>query len=431
MRSLTRARAGAAARMAAAFLWASAARGEVFYLNGMAVDDLAPTSGAPSFRSGIPSFDEVRQRLVRRGDNPYSVNERPRTLTEQQLAAQHLKRAENYLRANDLPKALLELRDGLAYDPNQPQLLSRAAVLTASRQEFSRSAYYYRRFLEQRPEDVFHLAGYAAVLLRLTRLDEMEEVLRRAEEVNPDYMPTRFNRACLDLVRERRNLPKDYWKRCALEEIELVSVWLRSDRESLERVMGQEDLRLLCETVLGPGTYARLDQIGETFRAYREAQAVPDRDAMDRALAEVQEAGVFGAGIDLARAELAYQSGRTGEAMERWQALPRRFPSWAEAWLSLGHALLRMGEYPRAVVAMEKANELSPDNVLGRFLLGCTYAMAGEPLLAKPLVDEVALVHAESMRKWVDAEPLLDTALKKLPNYSLLMRRMGIPPEAE
>jgi tetratricopeptide (TPR) repeat protein len=435
MRFLTPARAAtcaAALWLALACAPAGAALPGVFYVDGMAVDALpSALPGEGSFRSGLAGLADPPEQVLRSINVPL-MQEPRRSPADLEQADRHLARAEQHLRAGDFPKAMLEVRDGLALNPNHPGLLNRAAILAANLREFNRAEFYFRRYLEMNPNDLYHLSAYAAVLIRLTRLDEADRALDSASAINPDYMPARFNRACLDLIRDRPDRDPGYWLRRSVEEVEIVTRWLESDRAELIRVMGDEGFRSLAALTLGP----RVDPAGfapfaQALLDLREALTRDDADTAGARLVLLRQAGYHTVFLDIVRSDLAVARGDAPAALAVWADIVARQPAWAYARLRLGQALIHSGQYAQAVEVLKEARRLARNDGLARFVLACAHALNGNRVEAGELFNAVAMEFPKQFQPWLDSDPRFQEALARMPNWQALLRRAGIPPESE
>ena len=405
-----------------------------FFLDQMAVDKLDtednPAAGGQDWRPprlvmsaatlGLPVRIVIRGRDIPVGPGETSGAER------------NLKRARDYARRNELTKALIEARDGLALAPDHTGLLGLAAVLAANQHDYDRARSYFQRYNELVPNDAFHLAGHSAVLIHLARLSEAEQILGPALEKFPDYLPLRFNRACLDVLEEKRTLDTEFWRKRSTEDLLVIQRWLVDDRTELIRIMGIEELRRLTEAMLGTGTADHLDELGQVW-----TEALNRRKAGDYAGAipfferSVKlGARAFGPRVDLADCRLV--SGDVAGGNADWKGLETDFGDWAQFWLSYGQVLYRYGNYSQAALALERGQALQPEaNDTLRFVLACAYAKLGDTEKARPIFNDLALRRPEDMRRWLDSDPTFEPALKKLPNYPAYMRALGIAPSGE
>ena len=322
------------------------------------------------------------------------------------------------------------MRDGLAYDPGNPLLLSRAAIHAAALRDYDRAAGYFRRFLERHPDDVAHKVGYAAVLLRLARFDEAERIVAEAQPALPDNLALRFTGAVLDFVRERPVDADRYWTRRTLDQAAVVASWLQNDREVLTDLMGPDDFARLGDHTLGAGTADHLAAIARHMETVLKPAAEADTAPAFAALDALANLGVHTLGIDARRADLAMAAGRGPEALARWRAVIERAPDWAHARLQYGFALLRMDHMSDAVDVLRHAREQADEPIV-RFLLASALALDEQRDEARDLFNQLAHHHPEALRQWLGIDPRFDRAIRRMENYANLMRRIGVPPEMD
>lgn len=406
----------------------------VFFLDQMVVDKLDTEE-----RPDVEATDLAPPRLVVKPaplGKPIRITVRGRDIptgpSEAGSAERCLRRARSYAGNNDFSKALIEARDGLALDPNNVQLLSLAAVLATSLHDYERARAFFQRYNELVPNDAFHLAGQATVLIRLSRLSETQSILDAAAKKFTDYVPLRFCRACLDILQEKRTLDTDYWRKRSTEDLLAVQRWLAGDRNELIRIMGIEEFRRLTEAILGTGTAEHVDELGALLKAALERRQQNDHAGAIPLYEQAIALGcrAFGPCVDLADSRIV--TGDIARGNADWKSLETDFGDWPQYWLSYGHVLYRHGNYSLAAIALEHGATLNPpDRDTLNFVLACAYAMAGQQEKAKPLFNDLALRRPGDMRTWLDSDPTFEPALKKMVNYSAYMRALGIAPSGE
>lgn len=425
-------RGGGRGRALALFLAAAAARGgggtqDVFLVDGMAVDPLTPTPVRPLVTAPELTV-KVGSRLSKL---PPTIEAPPATAAEAALAGRHLERAQAYLRTNDIAKALLEVRDGLSYNPDDPRLLSLAGSLSAQRGDYQSAASFLRRFMERNPGDGQHAAALIAVLLRLSRFDEAEQTLRAAEALHPDFLPLHFHRACLRLIRDDPLPPTPYWSRRSFDEMRTLSTWLAGDRTELARMTGKESFARLCDLTLGPGTAAAIDEIANCFVEADAARRRNEPAAALELLRRAETRGVRGFGLDAGIAETLELTGDIDGAVARWADIARRHPDWSQPWLSYGHVLIRCARFNEALIAAKRAKELEPDQPVVDFLLACALAHQGAIADAQRIFNTLTLTRPRDFRRWLESDAAFEAALEKMPNRAAILRNLEIPPEME
>lgn len=399
----------------------------VIRVDGMIVD-LLETSSHPMLDRPVLSMDmEARAGTLARRP----LESPPVSPPEREQAARHFKRAVDYANQREFQKALLEVRDGLAFSPGEPQLLSLAATLSAQRGDMDASAGFFQRYLEFRPADLPHTAAYVATLLRLFRMDDAERALLRAEAMNADYMPFRFHRACLDLAADRFKPARDYWRRRMFDDIHSAAQWIRSDRMALAQMVGAADMDRLAEDIFGPGTAATADSIADALAAAVAARAAKDWPAAIDALRNALALGADVYGIEATLADALHAVGDHNGAIRVWTDLSGRYPDHAQAWVSLGQALLRVSRFDEAMTAIRKAKELSPTEPAIDFLFATGLALSGSIPEAQAAYADLVLRRPADVRAWLETDAVFEAALDRLPNRTAILRRLDIPPEIE
>jgi predicted Zn-dependent protease len=420
-----------AAALAALVTALNASAGDFFLIDGMMVDDISAGEARDLGHWAPPPLDVRADASRLSGMIMANLPEIPRSSAEINRSRGHLEAADNYIRSGEYAKALLELKDGLALNPRGHELLSRAGVIAATLRRFSEAEGYMRRYLQERPTDLVHLSGLAAVLIRLARLDEAGAIIDRLERLRTEYLPARFNRLCIQVIREVDDIDRDWWTRRTIEEVGLTSAWLASDRMDLIQVMGAEDYALVCDIALGPGTSDRVQEIATASAEAYQRQSQSLTAELSASLDRLQSLGVHGTVIDRARADLLAASGNGPGAIAIWKRLLESSPEWPEGWMLYGRLQMKFGAHAEAAAALRKALDQSPKDDRFRFYLACARALNGELKAAQEDFEDLARRRSRDMRSWIDADEILDRALKRVPNYTAILRRIEIPPESE
>ncbi len=428
---MTRARHLFASGLAVAMIWGTAAqtgtRGPVVTIDGMVVDLLdskaEPGIGAPNL---AVNMDAMAGRIV-----PRTLDAPPPTPPEREQAQRHYARAIDYLKQSDLPKASLEVRDGLTYAPDEVRLLGLAAVLASQSRDFDAAAGYFRRCLELEPGNLQHLASFVAVLLRLSRMEEADHILAGGEAVAPDFMAFRFHRACLQIAADRFQPARAYWAQRPIDEVLTATQWLQADRPDLAKIIGAGGVDRLTEDVLGPRTSLSIDRIHaalETASAARTAQKWPDAV---KNLREVATLGVDGYGVRTALAEALEMAGDRTAAIAEWRRILTDHGGLVQVWVSFGHVLLRGARFDEALPVIRRAKELAPNEPVIDFLHASALALTGKIAEAQALYADLVARHPRDLRKWIESDAVFEAALERLPNRTAILRRLDVPPEME
>ncbi len=401
--------------------------GPVVLIDGMAVDLLDPK---PVLRIDPPDLsvdmDARTGRLTRR-----TLDAPPPTAPERELAQKHYSRALEYVRGNDALKASLEIRDGLTYAPDDPRLLSLAAMVASQTRDLDAAANYFRRYLELDPANLQHTAAFVAVLIRLARMDEADRVLAGGETIAPDFMPFRFHRACLQLASDRHQPSRPYWSQRSFDEILAAAQWLHADRADLARIVGAEGFDRLAAEVLGTTAPHNLEQVRSILGAAAAARTAQDWKTAATSLREAASLGVNGYGVRTALAEAQENGGERNAAIEEWRRILADHGGLAQAWVSFGHVLLRNARFEEAIPVLRHAKELAPEEPVVDFLQASTLALSGKIPEAQAMYADLVTRRPRELRKWLESDAVFEAALDKLPNRTAILRRLDIPPEIE
>lgn len=413
----------------AAVLAAAAATGAAaFSIDGLAVDPLTePEASArilpPPLRVNL---DEEISRMAQR-----SFQAPPPTPPEIEQAKRHYERALAYAQEKEPAKALIELRDGLALTPDDPQMLGMAAALSVQLRNFEDAAAFFRRQLDIESVNLHAAAAYVAVLIRLARFEEADAVLRRFEGAVPQFMPFRFHRLCLDVLADRPLSGDGYWQRRSFEEIATVTQWLVMDRDDLARSLGTEGFLRLTSAILGPNAVDTMRDVAAAIIDVDRARGSRNWPVATEAARRLVANGVGPFGVRAVLAEALEQSGARTEALAEWRAIVRDFGDMAQAWVSAAHVFLRNGRFDEALTMARRAKELAPREAVIDFLTASALALNNQVGDAQPIFAELLARRPREFRRWLESDAVFEAALARLPNHAAFLRRLDIPPELE
>jgi Flp pilus assembly protein TadD len=196
-------------------------------------------------------------------------------------------------------------------------------------------------------------------------------------------------------------------------------------------MLGAADERKLAEHVLGPAIAARLPEAMQILTAVLQGRKDSRYTEARTTLETVRQWGADQFGILAALADLLVLEGRHEEGLHLWADAVAKYKDWPQSWLSYGIQLLRADRAKEAVTAFQEGRRLAPDETVLRFVLACALARAGETQQAQALFDEVVQTHATAARAWMESDPVLERALRSVPNSPNYLRVMNIPPESE
>ncbi len=416
----------------AALLFAGAAlcRAQHIVVDGMWVDTSAETE-TPGLRGGLYGLATPAEILQRSAQTFQWMREARPSASELQAAEAQLRRVDELMQTGDYRRAFVAVRDALALYPALPPLLSRAALVSAILRDYERSEHYFSRYLAVQPDDPQHWAGRAGVLIRLSRLDEARDMIDRGLAAYPELLPLRFHDVTLKVIQETQDISRQYWRRRTFEEVLLLLNWLIADRSEFERMMGAPDYRRLCEITLGPGMSGQLE---EAQRLLARAADLRDKKQFAEARAAVEMVLRMGAdayGLRATIADLLISEGRIDEGLGIWDSLTLDFSDWPQPWLSRGQFLLRIGRTTEAVLSLRRAAALAPKEDVVRFALACSLALSGAANEAQQMFNELAGADPQRFRIWMESDPVLEKAVRSVPNAPSYMRAAGIAPESE
>ncbi len=99
-----------------------------------------------------------------------------------------------------------------------------------------------------------------------------------------------------------------------------------------------------------------------------------------------------------------------------------RHPGHAEAWAELGHALTRLGEHARALVADARVVALAPEDPTAHYNHACSLALSGREEEAYAGLERAIALG------WDDADHLAEdedlACLRGQPRFEALLRRL-------
>lgn len=357
----------------------------------------------------------------------------PVSPVEAQRADVHLKNAVAQANQGRIEAALLEVRDGLALNPGDTRLLTMAALCYSQQGLYERAAEYYDRYLEIVPDNFDVSASYAAVLLRLSRFEEAETILRRNEAAHADSVIVRFNRLCLDLIHEKRETDRTYWLTCPWPDLERTINWVLIDQRAMINLLGPDDFNLFVDLTLGKGVRQSLDRVADGYTSAAEARRQKNADALYNSLRGLEQAGLDGIGLFEEIASAAEAGGAVDEALRIRAEQTRRFPKWAPAWMAYGRTLLRAGRTREGREAIEQARHLpGMDPAIKDFAVAGAMALDGAIAEAQRLFTDLAKrVTPERYRELLDSDPALRAGFDRMPNHLGILRMLDIPPEME
>jgi len=411
----------------ASLMAAAAAAAEPIVVDGFHADPLSDQR--PATFSAPPIKIHIGADVSRYSQ--HLLSSPPPTPPEIEQARQHHQRALTYLRQGEQGKAMLEVRDGLTFMPDNPSLLSLAGTIAIQTGQLEDAAGYYRRWLDVEPANLAAAGTYIGLLIRLSRIAEAEAMMRRYEPSASEHLAFRFHRLCLELIAERPVADDPFWRQRTLEEIAQLVHWLYEDGSALARVLGAPAHARLCELALGPRAAAELPRVYQALvRLLRARETRQTADALNAAR-ELTEAGLTAYGVRAVHADLLEQSGSRAEALAMWRQIISEFSELPQAWVSAAHVFLRNGRTAEALSAIQRAKELVPRDPVVDFLLASALALSGRTADAHPIYVQLVSRWPRQFQRWLESDAVFEAALDRMPNKGAIMRRLEIPPELE
>jgi len=331
-------------------------------------------------------------------------------------------------------KALAEVNDGLALNPDNPDLLKVAAYVNTVLRDFYMANYYYGRYYRINPKDINVLSNWAGILIRTFNFSEAIELIDKALELNPNHLPSRFYRMIIALTDEGMPVDRQAWEAAPLSEKGNIVRWISADADNYKNVLGPKGFQDLCDIAIGEGSFENIEEIAKVFNEYNEALAAnADEDGLERGLElinQLGELGVGGAAIPLQRAIIAYRKGELDESLAIMGDLSKRYPEDDFLLAQYGYALLQAGRYSEAETVSRRSLDIR-ENMDAKIGLASSYLMTGKSEEAWDLIWEVTQADPQTVFRWLqDDKPYIRRILADKTRYTQLCNRLGIPPES-
>ena len=403
----------------------------IFDVDGLMADysEPEPVTTGEVFSAGIKQFPlmDVRKPLLT--PRPSSMRAPVQASSFSQGAARaNLQAADVYAKQKDWSKALAEIQQGLELDPSNPLLIRKAAAFAALARKFGVADEYFQRVLIAYPDSAAFLTGRAGVLIRLLRLKEADELVRRALAIDPAFLAARFDKLCVQIARGDADIQESGWDILITDDVAELANWLDADRQDYVNALKPEGYTKLCSIVLGPGTDARVTEIVGFLKSARTASASGQWAAAGEQLSNVKNAGVRAVGIDVDIGRCLYQKGDKNAALAHFKALADRYPKVGSVLYDYAYVLINMEMYSQAGEVLERACELNPEDGQAAFALACTYAAVGQMDKAWPILTLLASTHAADMPAWMTGDKPYQEAIRKDSRYDSLKKAFEATP---
>ncbi len=330
--------------------------------------------------------------------------------------------ASVYARQRDWSRALSEIERALEHDPDNPFLIQRAAAFAALARNFGLADMYFEKALRADPDNVDFLAGRAGVLVRLLRLKEAGELAKKALQVNPAHLSSRFQELCVSVALGDTNVAWAGWDTLDTDQVLEAANWLDADREDYIKVLKPKGYSNFCGIALGPNTAAHAAEIAASLRKASLALRAGQFGEACGALASATNAGVRAAGVSMDIGKCLFQMGDRRAAVLHFHALAARYPENAMVLYNYAYVLINMEMYNQAGAVLERVCKLIPQEGQAAFALACTYAAREQMNKAWPILARLAASHPAEMPEWMEGDKLYQKAIRKDLRYPQLKK---------
>jgi tetratricopeptide (TPR) repeat protein len=392
----------------------------IFDVDGLMVDNAgSDVKTNEIFRVGIQQYPVVdASKPARKPQRPGIRSPGWAAGQAQDVVQANLQAADIYAKQQNWSRALAEIQQGLELDPENLLLLRKAAAFAALAKKFGVADQYFQKVLNANPNNVLFLTGRAGVLIRLLRLKEADELVRKALAIDPSFLAARFDELCVKIARGDKDIPVGGWDMLTFEEVIDLVNWLDADKQDYIKAMSPEGYNKLCEIALGPGTDARVTEIASLLRKASLAHRGGQWADSEAALVKVKDAGVRAIGVEATIGRCLYEKGDKSAALARFKAMADQYPKVSSVLYDYSFVLINMELYSQASKVLERVCELNPQDGQAAFALACSYAALGQRDQAWPILTRLTSSHADELPAWLAGnEPYLK-ALQKDPQYA-------------
>ena len=420
-------RAGAVGVLLAAG-WVAAAAAAPEYLDRWVVDDLQNWGVTQTFYRVSPP------RLAGQRLRPGLLSQTmalPTSPRQEQQAQAHFDRAQEYLRAQEFEKALLELRDALGYLPDHPLLQSSMAQVALQVGDERRADTYLQRVLERQPNDLYHLTLRANLLLRLSRFDETRALADRIAELQPNSVYAALLRTALDFLERPGPLNTAFWRSLDFGDLYRAAEWTQMQLPTLARMYGNEDTRRFLNQLFCPAAADRMDELTARLRGLQEAAGARKWNDLLTQAEALLAWDWEPLALQLIRLEaLSQLNADPARVADGWKQLKQRYPRSALIWIASGNAHYLKGRHKDAVSDFRRAEKLTRQSDL-TFMLVAALALNDEMDPANQAAAELLQRQPDALRQLLTGGNEYLRGWQRLSSYQNILRRLGIPPELE
>lgn len=406
--------------LAALFVCAISRGQGVFSLDGFAVDTLESESPFAErdayFEAEIPAsyedFEKYRKAEAAAG----------------QALAQHrdlLAAAEHSISQGDWETARRNIETVLQAAPDNTDLLKKASLLCALAGEYNAADRYFERYVRLKPDDVAHVAAWAAVAVRQRAWPKAEALLNRAFELSPRNLSAHFQAVVLRIATGRTKPLRNYnWHHLTLAEMYILANWMEADRQAYEKILGEKGFDQLISETLGPVPVSALSEVRlaaqRAYAAKKRNQWQPFRDILLR----LQELGAQSYWVPLHLSEAHYALGSAAEALNYLQRVQQQHPQVVDAWRNAAFVRIKTGDFEGAIADARRARRLAPNDPDVEFTL--ISALAGARRISElwPLLEQWARGNPRRFREAMRSEDPLLQVIREDPRFGALQRSL-------
>jgi len=217
--------------------------------------------------------------------------------------------ADGFARQQDWSRALNEVQRGLELAPDDMTLLRKAAAYAALARRFAVADEYFARVLKVYPDSVPFLTGRAGVLIRLLKLQDADALIRRAFELEPNYLTAQFNYLCLQIARGDTNIVPGPWDTLNTEELASMINWLDADRADYITALKEGGYALLCDITLGKGSEPHIRDIANDVKSLRASLGAVEWAKAEADIRRLMGQGVQALGLRMDLARCRFEQG--------------------------------------------------------------------------------------------------------------------------
>ncbi len=335
--------------------------------------------------------------------------------------------AIKYIKDKEWGKAMFKINDGLAINPNLKELLRLAAIVSTMTKDFYMANYYYGRYMELDPDNVKYMVSWAGILMRTFRFAEAKRLLDRAENIVPNYLPTKFYRLILQIMESDTTPDNQAFLSLFLLEKQNVLKWISADRDVYEGFLGPKGFAHMCDLMIGPGSVNKIDEISKALEEYQAAKAEKNADLM-KMLNNLSNLNIDGLAIPMEKAIIMFNLGEKEEPLKIMENLISTYPSEALLDFNYGYMLIQTKMYSKAEMILRKSLALM-DQDKTRFAIAITLILQNEDKEAWAILKEMAKTKPQEFAGFLDSDiPGMDV-IKSDARYPSLCNIAGIPPE--